>query len=277
MLNRISRTAGATVALLLLAVACETPAPPPEPSSSAYAVPKTADGDPDFNGIWQALGTAHWDLEDHAARPGPAPILGALGAIPAGRSVVEGGTIPYQEWALAQRAENSADWVRLDPAVKCYMPGIPRAAYMPFPFQFVQSKDVILAAYEFTSSTRMIHLDRPGTVAELPSWMGYSLGRFEGVDLVVDVTAQVADTWFDSAGNFHSEELKVVERYVRTGADTLRYEATIEDPKVFTRPWKISMPLYRRLEPGAQILEYKCIEFAEYATYGHLYPQGESE
>ena len=278
MRNRISRTAGAVIALFFLATACEAPAPPPaDEATAAYMVPKTPDGDPDFNGIWQALGAAHWDLEDHAARQGPAPILGALGAIPAGRSVVEGGTIPYQEWALAKRAENLADWVRLDPAVKCYMPGIPRATYMPFPFQFVQSKDVILVAYEFTSSTRMIHLDRAGTEAELPSWMGYSLGRFEADELVVDVTAQVPDTWFDSAGNFHSEELKVVERYTRTGPDTLRYEATIEDPKVFTRSWKISMPLYRRLEPGAQILEYKCIEFAEYATYGHLYPQGVTE
>ena len=277
MRNRISRTAGAVIALFL-ATACEAPAPPPaDEATAAYMVPKTPDGDPDFNGIWQALGAAHWDLEDHAARQGPAPILGALGAIPAGRSVVEGGTIPYQEWALAKRAENLADWVRLDPAVKCYMPGIPRATYMPFPFQFVQAKDVILVAYEFTSSTRMIHLDRAGTEAELPSWMGYSLGRFEADELVVDVTAQVPDTWFDSAGNFHSEELKVVERYTRTGPDTLRYEATIEDPKVFTRSWKISMPLYRRLEPGAQILEYKCIEFAEYATYGHLYPQGVTE
>ena len=278
MRNRISRTAGAVIALFFLATACEAPSPPPaDEATAAYMVPKTPDGDPDFNGIWQALGAAHWDLEDHAARQGPAPILGALGAIPAGRSVVEGGTIPYQEWALAKRAENLADWVRLDPGVKCYMPGIPRATYMPFPFQFVQSKDVILVAYEFTSSTRMIHLDRAGTEAELPSWMGYSLGRFEADELVVDVTAQVPDTWFDSAGNFHSEELKVVERYTRTGPDTLRYEATIEDPKVFTRSWKISMPLYRRLEPGAQILEYKCIEFAEYATYGHLYPQGVTE
>ena len=149
------------------------------------------------------MGSAHWDLEDHNARQGGAPILGALGAIPAGRSVVEGGTIPYQDWALAQRAENRANWVKLDPAVKCYMPGIPRGTYMPFPFQFVQSKDAILVAYEFTSSSRVIHLNRPGSEAELESWMGYSLGSFDGDTLVVDVTAQVPDTWFDSSGNFH--------------------------------------------------------------------------
>ena len=272
-MNRLFHPAAVGTALALtFAGGCAPPAPP-SAESDAYVVPRTPDGDPDFNGIWQALGATHWDLEDHAARQGPAPLMGALGAIPAGRSVVVGGTIPYKPEALAQRAENLADWVRLDPAVKCYMPGIPRATYMPFPFQFVQSKDAILAAYEFTSSTRIIHLDRAGTEAELPSWMGYSLGRFEGDTLVVDVTAQVPDTWFDSSGNYHGAELKVTERYTRTGPDTLQYEATMDDPNVFTEPWTISMPLYRRLEPGAQILEFKCIEFAEYATYGHLYPE----
>ena len=272
-MRRLLPQAAMGAALGFLALAGCTP-PPAASAEVGFTVPRTPDGDPDFNGIWQALGTAHWDLEDHAASQGAAPVLGALGAIPAGRSVVVGGTIPYQDEARPQRDANRADWVKLDPAVKCYMPGIPRATYMPFPFQFVQSKDAILAAYEFTSSTRIIHLDRPGTEAELPAWMGYSLGRFEGDALVVDVTAQVADTWFDSAGNYHTADLKVTERYTHTGPDTLQYEATIEDPSIFTEPWTISMPLYRRLEPNAQLLEFKCIEFAEYATFGHLYPEG---
>ena len=217
-MSRLFYSVSGVVFALALAAGCAPPPPDdPDPEADGYVVPKTPDGDPDFNGIWQALGAAHWDLEDHAARQGPAPLMGALGAIPAGRSVVVGGTIPYTPEALAQRDENRADWVRRDPAVKCYMPGIPRATYMPFPFQFVQSKDAIFAAYEFTSSTRIIHLDRPGTEAELPAWMGYSLGRFEGDTLVVDVTAQVADTWFDSSGNFHTADLKVTERYTRTG------------------------------------------------------------
>ena len=269
MQHRFAMPSGVAAAATLLFAVCAGAA------ESSYRVPKTPDGVPDYNGIWQTMGSAHWDLEDHNARPGPARILGALGAIPAGRSVVEGGTIPYQDWALAQREENLANWVKLDPAVKCFMPGIPRATYMPFPFQFVQSKDAILVAYEFSSSSRVIHLDRPGSEAELDSWMGYSLGSFDGDTLVVDVTAQVPDTWFDSSGNFHSEELHVVERYTRTGPDTLHYEARIEDPKVFTRPWKISMPLYRRIEPGARILEFKCIEFGEYATYGEFYTEDE--
>ena len=261
----------ALAALIAVFLAACAPPPPPDDAQAKFSAPRTPDGDPDLNGIWQAVNTAHWDLEAHAARQGPAPMVGALGAIPAGLSVVAGGAIPYQAAAAEQRAANRANWLALDPAVKCYMPGIPRAVYMPFPFQFVQTPEAILVAYEFASTSRVIHLDRAGSEAELPSWMGYSLGHWDGDTLVVDVTAQVPDTWFDASGNFHSDALHVVERYTPTGPDTLWYEATIEDPNVFTRPWKISMPLYRRLEPDAQILEYKCVEFAEEATYGHLY------
>ena len=234
------------------------------------AAQRTPDGNPDLNGIWQAMGSAHWDLEAHAARHGPVEAMGALGAIPAGLSVVEGGTIPYQPWAADKRRENLENWLKLDPAVKCYMPGIPRATYMPFPFQIVQTPKSILFAYEFASTSRVVRMDRPGSEALAPSWMGYGLGRWEGETLVVDVTAQVPDTWFDTSGNFHSEELRVEERYTATGPNTLLYEATIMDPAVFTRPWKISMPLYRRLEKNAQILEFKCVPFAEGAVYGHL-------
>ena len=239
-------------------------------ADAQYAAARTPDGNPDLNGIWQAMGSAHWDLEDHAARHGPAEALGALGAIPAGLSVVEGGTIPYQPWAAEKRAENLKDWLKLDPAVKCFMPGIPRATYMPFPFQIVQTPKKVLFAYEFASTSRMVLMDRPGSEALAPSWMGYSLGHWEGETLVVDVTAQVADTWFDSSGNFHSEDLRVKERYTPTGPNALRYEVTIEDPKVFTRPWKMTMPLYRRLEPNVQILEFKCVPFGEGVVYGHL-------
>ena len=155
--------------------------------------------------------------------------MGALGAIPAGLSVVEGGTIPYQPRAAEKRRENLENWLKLDPAVKCYMPGIPRATYMPFPFQIVQTPKSILFAYEFASTSRVVRMDRPGSEALAPSWMGYGLGRWEGETLVVDVTAQVPDTWFDTSGNFHSEELRVEERYTPTGPNTLLYEATIVD------------------------------------------------
>ena len=235
-----------------------------------YQAPLTPDGNPDLNGIWQALGTPHWNLEPHSAESGPVVAMGALGAIPGGLGIVEGGEIPYQPWALEKRAENRKDWLKLDPVVKCYMPGVPRATYMPFPFQIVQTPEHILIAYEFASASRVIYMNRPDFEHPADAWMGHSRGRWEGQSLVVDVTNHVPDTWFDSAGNFHSDSLKVVERYTRTGPDHLLYEATIEDEKVFTRPWKIRLPLYRRVDESMQLLEFKCVEFVEEMMYGHL-------
>jgi hypothetical protein len=234
-----------------------------------YKAPRTPDGKPNINGIWQALTSANWDIQDHAAKPGPIVAMGAFGAIPAGLGIVEGGEIPYQPWAAEKQKENAANWLARDPAVKCFFPGVPRATYMPFPFQIVQSPDDILIAYEFAHASRTIYMksrdESPGQ-----TWMGWSRGRWEGDTLVVDVNAFTEDTWFDSAGNFHSDALRVVERYTPIGPDHLMYEATIEDPKVFTRPWKLRVPLYRRIEEQAQLLEFRCVEFVEELIYGHL-------
>jgi len=242
----------------------------PAPAPASYQAARTADGKPDLNGIWQSLGTAHWDLEGHAARPGPVVALGALGAIPAGLGVVEGGEIPYQPWALEQKRKNQESFLTADPAIKCFMPGVPRANYMPFPFQIVQTPEYILIAYEFASATRVIYMNKPEFESPFDTWMGHSRGHWEGETLVVDVTSQVADTWFDSSGNFHSDSVRVTERYTAVSPDALLYEATIEDAKVFTRPWKIRLPLYRRLDENVQLLEFKCVEFVEELMYGHL-------
>jgi hypothetical protein len=239
------------------------------PVAAGYRAPRAADGHADLNGIWQALNTAHWDIQDHAARQGPLVALGASFSVPAGAGVVEGNELPYQPWAAQKRKENAANWQTLDPEVKCYLPGVPRATYMPYPFQIVQSAKTMLMSYEFASASRIVHLTDVGE-APIDSWMGWSRGRWEGDTLVVDVTGFNDQTWFDRAGNFHSEALHVVERYTRTGADHLWYEATIEDPKVFTRPWKMSMPLYRRIEKNPQLFEYKCVEFVEELMYGNL-------
>jgi hypothetical protein len=234
-----------------------------------FKAPRTPDGRPNLNGIWQAMTTATWDIQDHAAKPSPVVAMGALGAMPAGLGVVEGGEIPYQPWAAQKQKENAANWLSLDPVVKCYMPGVPRATYMPFPFQIVQAPDNILVAYEFASASRTIYM-KSKDESPVDTWMGWSLGRWEGDTLVVDVSAFNGQTWFDSAGNFHSDGLKVTERYTPIGPDHLMYEATIEDPKVFTRPWKVRFPLYRRIEQHAQLLEFKCVEFVEELIYGHL-------
>jgi hypothetical protein len=138
---------------------------------------------------------------------------------------------------------------------------------MPYPFQIIQSATSILISYEYASAGRIVYLKDPGR-APNDSWMGQSVAHYEGDTLVVNVTDQYDSTWFDRAGNHHSDKIRVVERYTRTSPDHLSYEATIEDPETFTKPWTIAMPLYRRKEPNAQLLEFKCVEFVEELIYG---------
>jgi hypothetical protein len=240
--------------------------------TSTNRAPRTADGKPNLNGIWQAMNDANWDVEPHAAAAGPFPALGAIGATPPGMGIVDGGAIPYLPAAAAKKKDNYKNRASLDPEVKCYLPGVPRATYMPQPFQIFQSTDAVLMTYQYAGATRTIYMKNPGP-APADSWMGWSVGHWEGETLVVDVTSLNDQTWFDRAGNFHSDALHVVERYTATGPDHLLYEATIEDPKVFSRPWKISMPLYRRVEKNARLMEFKCVEFAEELLYGNLRKQ----
>jgi hypothetical protein len=236
--------------------------------TSAYRAPRTKDGKPNLNGVWQALNEANWDLEGHSAAPGPFWQLGAEFAVPPGPGVVEGGAIPYTPEALQKKKANFAERLRLDPEVKCYLPGVPRAMYMPYPFQIIQSTEHTMMVFGYAGALRTIYMNK--TPAPADSWMGWSNGRWEGETLVIDTTDFNDLSWFDRAGNFHSEAMHVVERLTATSPDHLSYEATIEDPNVFTRPWKISMPLYRRVEKNAQVLEFKCVEFAEDVIYGHL-------
>ena len=248
---------------------------------TAYRAPRADGGKPDLNGIWQVINEANYDLEAHNARPamalrpgpyGPVPAapvlaLGAVGAVPPSMGVVEGGDIPYKPEALAKKKENQENWLTRDPEIKCYLPGVPRATYIPQPFQIFQNSRQIFIAYQYAGAVRNIYMKDPGP-APVDSWMGQSVGHWEGDTLVVDVTGFNDQTWFDRAGNFHSDALHVVERYKRTSPDVISYEATIEDPNVFTRPWKISMPLYRRQEKSAQLLDFKCVEFVEELMYG---------
>ena len=261
---RVGSAAFAAVTMAVVLAACAG-----EAQEGAYRAPRTPHGTPDLGGIWQANNSANWDLEPHAARMGPLFQLGAAFSVPPGLGVVEGGEIPYLPDAKAKRDENRANWLKLDPEIKCYMPGIPRATYMPYPFQIVQSNDTILFSYEYASASRVVRLNNQEQ-SPAPAWMGWNVGRWEGETLVIDVTDHMPDTWFDRAGNYHSDALKVTERYTAIDANTLQYEASIEDPQVFSRPWKISMPLYRRREANAQLMEYKCVEFTEELLYGHL-------
>ena len=268
------KTATNTLASALVALICTSNAVLAQPSNN-YEPERSWDGNPDLNGIWQAIGTAHWDLQDHEASAG-LPEMGAIGAIPPGQGVVVGGEIPYQEWALEQKQENWANRPGADPETKCYLPGVPRATYLPYPFQILQGTGKIMIVYGYAEANRTIHMDKETPeAAPLDTWMGRSHGRWEGNTLVVDAQDFNGEAWFDRAGNFASSSLKVTERYTPISPDAMMYEATIEDPAVFTRSWQISMPLYRRLETNARVVEYKCVEFSEEILYGHLMKKAE--
>jgi hypothetical protein len=261
-----------TAAVLLAAQAAQAP---------RYRAPRADGGKADLNGIWQTMNEANYDLEGHnaraalALRPGPygpvpaAPVLafGAVGSVPPSLGVVEGGEIPYKPEALAKKKENQENWLTRDPEIKCYLPGVPRATYMPQPFEIFENAKQIMITYQWDGAVRSIFMKDPGP-APVDSWMGQSVGHWEGETLVVDVTGLNDQSWFDRSGNFHSDQLHVVERYTRTSPDVISYEATMDDPKVFTRPWKISMPLYKRQEKNLQILDFKCVEFVEELMYG---------
>ena len=245
----------AAVALALLCAAQV-----PVSAQGVYKVPRTADGSPDLQGIWQARNTsAAFDLQDHA---------GGLG-IPAGKSLIVeplDGRIPYRPEALAKRQENFRNRDIADTLNKCYMPGVPRITYLDFPFQIFQTPKYTLITYEYIHIYRTIFTNGSPHIDGLDFWLGDSRGHWEGDTLVVDVADFNDQTWFDASGDYHSDKLHVVERYTRTGPDTLRYEATIEDPEVFTRAWKISLPLYRHTEPNFRILEYECQAYADEAA-----------
>jgi hypothetical protein len=262
----------------------------PVASSTVSDIPRTPSGKPDFNGIWQVLSTANNNLESAPARaalalvpgdfvPVPAPqivAMGAAGAVPASVSVVEGGVIPYKPEALARRDENQANWLSSDPEIKCYMPGVPRATYMPHPFQIFQSDEAMFIAYSFAGAVRNIYLEDPGP-PPLDAWMGQSHGYWDGDTFVVEVTGLDDRTWFDRAGNYHTYKLKVTERYTLESANVIQYEATMEDPDIFERPWTIRMPIYRRLEAGFELPQFKCVEFVEELMYGKYRKGREAE
>jgi len=249
-----------------------------------YTPARTADGKPDLNGIWQSLTTANWDLEAHGAGPGAYPqMLGAWGAEPGGQSIVEGGVIPYRPESLARREANFENRAKPsvpgdgvepsmgDPELKCWMTGVPRMMYMPYPLQIVQTPEAVLVTQEFNGNTRIVRMNwEEESPVDNTFFMGWNRGRWEGDTLVIDVTGLSDKNWLDRAGNFLSDAAHVVERLTAASPYHITYEATIEDPKVFSRPWKISFPLYRRMERDVQLMEFKCQPFVEELVYGRF-------
>jgi hypothetical protein len=245
----VATIAAAALALVPLAAAQE-----PGARAAASGVPRTPDGKPDLSGLWQAVNTASWDIQAHQARMG----------VPAGVGVVEGNDIPYQPWAAAKKKENFERGVSADPEAKCYLPGVPRLMYMPFPFQIFQTTTQLTMLFEYVHAVRTIYTNGTSHPSgRLDWWLGDSRGRWDGDTLVVDSVHFNDQTWFDKAGNFHSEQLHLVERFSPAGPDHVDYEVTVEDPKVFTRPWKMRMMLYRLKEKNLQLLEYECYTFTD--------------
>lgn len=234
----------------------------PAAGQASGPLPRTANGKPDLSGIWQAVTPAHWNIQAHPAEQG----------IPAGLGVVDGDVIPYQPWAAAKQRDNFEHRATADPEAKCYLPGVPRITYMPYPFQIFQTPTHVAIVYEYVHAVRRIFMDSPHPDGPIEWFMGDSRGRWEGDTLVVDVVHFTDRTWFDRVGNFHSPALHVIERYTPLSADHINYEVTIEDPTVFTRPWKMRMPLYRRLDKNIRILEYECYAFGFEHTW--LKPPG---
>jgi hypothetical protein len=223
--------------------------------AAGQSLPRASDGKPDLSGIWQAVNSAAWNILPHSAEPGA----------PGGLGVVEGNEIPYTPAAAAKQRDNYANRAKLDPETHCYLPGVPRVTYMGLPFQIVQTPAQMLMLYEFDHTVRNVFMNSPHPTGSIQWWMGDSRGRWDGDTLVVDVLDFNDQTWFDRAGNHHSEALHVIERYTLVARDHINYEATIEDPKVFTRQWKMSMPLYRRLDRDMRLLDYECVAFNEAA------------
>jgi hypothetical protein len=236
--------------------------------------PATIDGKPNFNGLWQTLNTANYDLEAHSAQDMGLRFhgMGAIASIPAGKSVITGdGKIPYLPAAKEVRFKNKTGAPEMDNEAKCYMLGIPRYTYSGMPFQIFQGNadQDLLMVYPFDAGHRPIFMkDKEEPVIE--TWMGKSMGAWEGNTLVVTTVGQLDKTWLDRSGNHHSDQLKVTERFSLIDADHIRYEATLEDPKTYSRPWTISMPLYRIIDQDAQLLEHKCVAFADKLLYSDL-------
>ena len=254
-----SRARLASTLLLLVPIAYGQPS----------RIPRLPNGKPNLNGIWQAMNTANWDVLPHSPAPGRVTSLGAEDAMPPGTGIVEGGEIPYVPEAAKKKAENYARRATDDPELRCYLPGVPRINYMPYPFQVFQSTTSLMFAYQYAGAARPINMGKP-TEAPTDSYMGWSNGHWEGDTLVIDVTGFNDKTWFDRVGDFHSDALHVIERYTLESPAVIRYAALIEDPKTFSRQWKMSFPLYRHVEKDAQLLEFKCPEFGEELIYGPL-------
>lgn len=258
MTKQVSGLRGISLTLLLVASVLSAPLLSVN-AMAADKLPHLANGKPDFSGIWQTTSAADYDLEPHSNRKDAPPGVG----------VVEGNVIPYLPQALEQKKKNFENRATQDPSLKGWTLGVPRGVYYPEPFQIFQRARDLTLVHQFGHSVRTIHTNN----TEHPDdpndwWLGDSRGKWEGDTLVVDVKYFNDKTWLDRAGNFHSDALHVVERWKLLDANTIEYKATLEDPKVFSRPWTISVILHRHREKNFQLVE----DYRYTLDYDQYYP-----
>jgi hypothetical protein len=276
-MERLWKFAGALAAISLVApgaALAQQPAKKPAASAKSGVSSATIGGHPNLNGVWQVMNTANWDPRPHDAQQAPAAaeLVGAIGAVPPGLGVLVGDTdIPYKDAAArAQYESNKKSAPKADPEAACYLPGIPRATYIDHPFQIVQAADGdMLMAYQYAAANRLIHMKKV-EVPPIDTWMGTSYGNWEGNTLRVVTLSQNGMTWLDRVGDYISPNATVTERFTLKDHDHINYEVTIDDPSVFSKPWKMSMVLYRKVEANAQILDFRCVPFADLLVYGDL-------
>jgi hypothetical protein len=258
----IARRGGFAAVAFLVAAAALAPSASGQ-GRGAYTPSKGWDGHADLTGIWEAFGAPAGDsIEARNAAWGIRATLGSVTDPP-------GGLLPYKPEAVAKRNANFKNRAQLDSTNKCYMPGVPRLMYMGYPFQIFQSSKFVIVASEYMHTYRTIYVDGSKHLDSVDFYDGDSRGHWEGDTLVVDVTNFNDQTWFDKAGNYHSDALHVVERFTRTSADTMTYTASVEDPKVFTRAFTITVPMFRHTETNARLLEYECQSYREDEASGN--------
>jgi hypothetical protein len=231
-------------------------------AQAGSAVPRGPDGKPDLTGVWQGGSTLRGSWDDANAgfgvggsgkNPDAPPVVGS-NERPAGR---EGA--PYQDWAAKKVVESFNKRAIDDPTALCLPPGVPRSVMLGlFPQKIVQTPKEIVVLYEYMHTFRMIPLNAKHPDDVLASYMGDSVGHWEGDTLVVDVIGFNDKTWLAGTGTFHSEALHITERYTRVDRDRINYEVTMDDPKVFTKPWTLTSSLM--LREGTRVQEYVCVE-----------------
>ena len=263
-----------TVAMALVGVlvagATRAGAQAPAAEAATWTPPRTSDGQPDIQGFWVNRGRrlATYNIEAMEGASETHTLI--TGVQSDSRSLIVDpvdGRIPYQPWARAQRTDvlnnhnDPTKWEHVDPHTRCFLSGVPRVFYQG-QFQILQPPGYVVILQEWNHGSRIIPLDgRPHIGNDITLWMGDSRGRWEDNTLVVDVANKNDKTWLDLVGDFHSDAVRIDERFTFVGPDRIDYEARFDDPNVYTRPFTVALTLGRGVQ-GEEVNSYELLESA---------------